>query len=786
MNANVQEPFTVIGSAGFLGSAVVERCRTRGRDVVAVDRYADLCAPVSGVTTLRADLLTDSMADVLSELHPGPVALVAGNSDPRAVRSWQLVLDNAVTTARLLRVLDERRVVLVSSVEVYGTAPGPQREDTAPQLPLDDDALRAWNADAIAVARQPCPPWRVEELCRRLADSDPSGRWVYAMAKRAQELLVADMVSADRLTVFRVANLFGPRQDRVVAKLTRRALAGLPLEVVDTRRTFLAVEDLAEAIAADPPAGVFNAGAGCLGLVEIAQLVLDELGIDRDLRTAAPPAGDAVGVVDTSRFQALTGVGSSHLRGSLRSFVRRLRAEAAPPHGPSIPVVVPPRPEHPELLADRIQQSLWTGSLKGGRWTAALTSELRARLELPDSLTVLPTSSGTDALRLATIAVAGRAQPGDVAVLPSFTFAATGEYLAMLGYRLRFCDVRPDTWTLDPARLDEALAGGDVRVVVAVDALGSPADYDGVMAVCRRHGVPVVADSAPSLGGRSQGRPLGSQADAHAFSMSFAKVVSAAGQGGAVVVPDARPSSASAPTSTGLAPRRSERFTRPRPWTSSKDWTGWSRGVQRSLGCTPSSSMRIRESSRNGPPTATGTRGSTGSPASRAWTGSDSRRGSRRSGLAPSPTTLRCCIACPGRRSPRATGPAGHRRPASRGAGATHVLRAQRRRGRAGVLVCARCPQRDRATTHDEQLLAQIRQVGLSGKSPLDGERAREVILQPAEQSVPSVRRGPHQQAGDAESRPTRPRSTPGAGSRSPAGGGPPRRHRSARPRASC
>jgi dTDP-4-amino-4,6-dideoxygalactose transaminase len=124
-----------------------------------------------------------------------------------------------------------------------------------------------------------------------------------------------------------------------------------------------------------------------------------------------------------------------------------------------------------------------------------------------------------------------------VAVLPSFTFAATGEYLAQLGYRLRFCDVRPDTWTLDPERLDETLAGGDARVVVAVDALGGPADYDAISAVCRRYGVPLVGDSAPSLGGTYRGRPVGSQADAHAFSMSFAKVVSAAGGGGAVVVP---------------------------------------------------------------------------------------------------------------------------------------------------------------------------------------------------------------------------------------------------------
>jgi dTDP-4-amino-4,6-dideoxygalactose transaminase/nucleoside-diphosphate-sugar epimerase len=537
MVADVQEPFTVVGGAGFLGSAVVERCRTRGRQVVSIDRFADRRVPGYGVTPVEADLLTDPLAEVFCGLPTGPVALLAGNSDPRAVRSWQLVLDNAITTARLLPLLTGRCVTLVSSVEVYGTAAGPQREDTAPVLPLDDDALRAWNADVMALVEQPCPPWRVEQLCRRLAESDASGRWVYALAKRAQELLVADLVPADRLTVFRVANLFGPGQDRVVARLARRALAGLPLTVVATRRTFLAVEDLADAIVGDPPAGVFNAGAGCIDLTELAELVLDQLGLDRDVEVVAPLTDDAVGVVDTSRFQTLTGVGSSHLREAMRSFVQRLRDETAPPVGPPIPVIVPPRPERPELLGDRIQQAMWTGSLRDGQWTRALTHELRDRLELPDSLTVVPTSSGTAALRLATVAVAGRAHPGDVAVLPSFTFPATGEYLAMLGYRLRFCDVRPDTWTMDPARLEEMLAPGDVRVVVVVDALGAPADYDAITAVCRRHDVPLVADSAPSLGGRTQGRPVGSQADAHAFSMSFAKVVSAAGRGGAVVIP---------------------------------------------------------------------------------------------------------------------------------------------------------------------------------------------------------------------------------------------------------
>ena len=532
-------PLTVVGGAGFLGSAVVERCWARGRDVVSVDRFGS-CAPARiGVTVVPADLLTDDLAVALAPVPPGPVALLAGNSDPRSVRSWQLVLDNTVTTARLLPVLAGRRITLVSSVEVYGSAPGPQHEGTVPDLPVDDGALRAWNAEVLALAERPCPPWRLERLCRSLADRDPGGRWVYALAKRAQELMVADVVPADRLTVLRVTNLFGAGQDRVVAKLTRRALAGLPLTVADVRRTFLSLGDLADVLAADLPAGTYNAGAGCLDLVDLAELVLDELGVDAEVRVVAPPAVDAAGLVDTSRFETLTGLRAEGLAESVRSFVRHLRDEGAPPTGRSIPVVEPPRPERPELLAERMQESLWTGSLKDGPWSRALTRELCDRLELPDGLTLLPTSSGTAALRLATVAVAGAPRPGDVAVLPSFTFAATGEYLVQLGYRLRFCDVLPDTWTMDPTRLEEALAPGDVRVVVVVDALGAPADYEALMAVCRRHGVPVVADSAPSLGARTQGRPVGSQADAHAFSMSFAKVVSAAGGGGAVVIRDA-------------------------------------------------------------------------------------------------------------------------------------------------------------------------------------------------------------------------------------------------------
>ena len=180
----------------------------------------------------------------------------------------------------------------------------------------------------------------------------------------------------------------------------------------------------------------------------------------------------------------------------------------------------------------------WDGTVKwGNTWTLELTRRLHDHLKLDETHQVLTTVSGTAALRMAYDVAVPDARPGDVVVVPSFTFAATGESLRQLGFRLRLVDVDPLTWTMDPRRLREALADGKPRLVVVVDSLGVPAAHDTIADVAREHGVPVVADSAPSLGSLYRGRPLGMQQTAHAFSMSFAKTVTAGGAGGALVLP---------------------------------------------------------------------------------------------------------------------------------------------------------------------------------------------------------------------------------------------------------
>jgi dTDP-4-amino-4,6-dideoxygalactose transaminase/nucleoside-diphosphate-sugar epimerase len=521
--------WVVLGGAGFIGSALCRRLHRAGEHVVAVDALA-ATAPWPVVC---ADLLVDDV-----RLPAGRVALALGRSTPRPLRPWTLLMDNVLATARIAPQLAGRDVTLLSTIEVYGAAPGPLREETLPRLPVDREALARWVDRALAVAAGPCPPHRAAPLCRELADGDPDGRWVYAVSKAAQELVVRRVVAPERLTVLRLANVVGRGQFRVVGHLVEAALDDRPCVLTDTVRSFVSVDEAARVVERLTAPGTYVVSSGSLPLREVAAMVGDELGREPRTRLIPPPADDSCGVVEGARLKALLGP-LEDVRDALRDAVRTLAADPGPMFRPPLRIVVPPRPEAPDVVADRTAACLWTGIVRDGRWTAALEDALRERLELGDDRRLVLTSSGTNALRLAVRAVAGPARRGDVALCPAYTFHTTAEVLRQLGWTVRLVDVDERTWTLAPDQLEEALADPAVRLAVCVDALGNPCDYGPLTAACERAGIPLVADSAAGLGSRYDGAPVGTQATAHAFSTSFAKVVSGGGSGGAVVLPAA-------------------------------------------------------------------------------------------------------------------------------------------------------------------------------------------------------------------------------------------------------
>ena len=150
-------------------------------------------------------------------------------------------------------------------------------------------------------------------------------------------------------------------------------------------------------------------------------------------------------------------------------------------------------------------------------------------------------ASGTDALLL--VLMAWQIGPGDAVICPSFTYHATAEMVALLGATPIIADVLPDTFNLDPASCERAVAtakrqGLKPRAIIPVDLFGLPADLDGLAAIAAAHGLLVLDDAAQAFGARYRGKPIGTLAAATATSFFPAKPLGCYGDGGAVFTDD--------------------------------------------------------------------------------------------------------------------------------------------------------------------------------------------------------------------------------------------------------
>jgi dTDP-4-amino-4,6-dideoxygalactose transaminase len=150
-------------------------------------------------------------------------------------------------------------------------------------------------------------------------------------------------------------------------------------------------------------------------------------------------------------------------------------------------------------------------------------------------------ASGTDALLL--VLMAWEIKPGDAVICPSFTYHATAEMVALLGATPIIADVAPDTFNLDPASCERAVAsakrlGLKPRAIIPVDLFGLPADHDAITAVAKKHDLKILDDAAQSFGATYRGRKLGTFGTATATSFFPAKPLGCYGDGGAVFTDD--------------------------------------------------------------------------------------------------------------------------------------------------------------------------------------------------------------------------------------------------------
>jgi dTDP-4-amino-4,6-dideoxygalactose transaminase len=176
-----------------------------------------------------------------------------------------------------------------------------------------------------------------------------------------------------------------------------------------------------------------------------------------------------------------------------------------------IPAARPIIGDEERAAVDRVLRS---GMITQGPEVAAFEREFADALV--GGRTTVAVSSGTTGLHLGLLAAG--VGPGDEVIVPSFTFAATANSVALTGATPVFADIEPDYFGLAPAAVEAVVTGRTVGIM-PVHLYGHPADLTGLTAVAEKHGLRMFEDAAQAHGATWLGVPVGSFGEFAMFSL---------------------------------------------------------------------------------------------------------------------------------------------------------------------------------------------------------------------------------------------------------------------------
>ncbi|MEA2059794.1 MAG: DegT/DnrJ/EryC1/StrS family aminotransferase [Thermodesulfobacteriota bacterium] len=185
-----------------------------------------------------------------------------------------------------------------------------------------------------------------------------------------------------------------------------------------------------------------------------------------------------------------------------------------------------------EKIEARIKTVLDHGKYIMGPEIFELEEKLAANVGAKHCITC---TSGTDALLMALMAL--DIQPGDEVITVPYTWISTAEVISLLRAVPVFVDIQPDTFNMDPDKLESAITSR-TRAIMPVGIYGQCADMTRINAVAAGHGIPVIEDAAQCFGATHQGIKACNHSILGCTSFFPSKPLGCYGDGGAIFTPD--------------------------------------------------------------------------------------------------------------------------------------------------------------------------------------------------------------------------------------------------------
>ncbi len=192
----------------------------------------------------------------------------------------------------------------------------------------------------------------------------------------------------------------------------------------------------------------------------------------------------------------------------------------------NIPISLPVTGEE-EWIA--LKEPITTGWLTSGPKVRAFEQAFADRHQVKHAIAV---TSATTALHLALVSL--DIKPGDEVIVPAFTWVSTANVVLYQGAKVIFCDIDPNTFNLDPKKLQGKI-NSKTKAVMVVHLFGLCAPIDEIKAVVGD--IPIIEDAACAAGASYKGVPAGGLGTMGCFSFHPRKSITT-GEGGMITTND--------------------------------------------------------------------------------------------------------------------------------------------------------------------------------------------------------------------------------------------------------